>query len=123
MKIKVFAIYAMLFTICAVLSSCDDDSRTGVHGYSDCIICQGKGYCEKSEMFGLKTSYWDCIVCKSRSHQYMQGGNGPSFRGGVRGSCNIQAHGCSGYVSDGNHNCVNCAENGFDCHSVNHQYK
>ena len=75
MKFKVFAIYAMLFTACATLASCDDDSRTGVQGYSDCIICQGKGYCEKSEMFGLKTSYWDCIVCKSRSHQYMQGGN------------------------------------------------
>ena len=27
------------------------------------------------------------------------------------------------YVSDGNHNCANCAENGFDCHAVNHQYK
>ena len=113
----------MLFTVCATLASCDDDSRTGVQGYSDCIICQGKGYCEKSEMFGLKTSYFDCIVCKSRSHQYMQGGNGPSFRGGVRGSCNIPAHGSSGYVSDGNHNCANCAEIGFDCHAVNHQYK
>ena len=79
----------MLFTVCATLASCDDDSRTGVQGYSDCIICQGKG----------------------------------SFRGGVRGSCNIPAHGCSGYVSDGNHNCANCAENGFDCHAVNHQYK
>ena len=58
MKFKIFAIYAMLFAVCVALASCDDDSRTGVQGYSDCIICQGKGYCEKSEMFGLKTSYW-----------------------------------------------------------------
>ncbi len=88
MKFKVFAIYAMLFAVCVALASCDDDSRTGsTRLLRSGLSAKGKGYCEKSEMFGLKTSYWDCMVCKSCSLQYMQSGNGPSFRGGVRGSC------------------------------------
>ena len=120
MKFKVFAIYAMLFTVCVTLASCDDDSRTGVQGYSDCIICQGKGYCEKSELFGLTTSYWDCFACKSRSLQYMNGGNNPSFQGRTKESCNIPSHKCPGFINDGNNYCVNCAEVGFDCHAVNH---
>lgn len=120
MRFKVFAIYAMLFTVCASLVSCEDDSRTGVQGYSDCVFCHGKGYCEKSEMLGLKTSYWDCIICKSRSLQYMQGGNGPTFKGHTKGSCNIPSHNCPGFVNDGNENCVNCAAEGYKCHSLLH---
>ena len=120
MKFKSFAIYAMLFAACATFVSCDDDSRTGVQGYSDCVICQGKGYCEKSEMFGLKTSYWDCFACKARTPQHVNGGYNPSFQGHAKGSCNNPSHKCPGFINDGNNYCVNCAEEGFNCHIINH---
>lgn len=121
MTLKKIAAMAMTFFVSLTFVSCGDDSRTGIQGYDDCILCHGKGYCEKTEMFGLQTSYWDCSFCKSRSSRYIQDGYNPSFRGSAKGSCNIPSHHCAGYYDDGNRNCVNCAANGYTCHAVNHQ--
>ena len=115
-----FTIYVMLLAVCMTLVSCDDDSRTGVQGYSDCVVCHGRGYCEKSELFGLKTKYKDCFVCKYRSFRHVNGSNTPVFQGRAKGSCNVPSHKCPGFINDGNSYCVNCAEEGFLCHAVRH---
>lgn len=123
MKFKIAAMCAMMVMMYSTLTSCDEDSRTGVQGYPDCAVCHGKGYCQKSALLGLTTSYWDCILCKSRSVRHLRGGYGPSFKGSgvARGSCNISPHQCPGYESNGHSSCANCAANGYDCHAVAHQ--
>ena len=84
MKKMVFVIIAL----CAIgFTSCGEDERTGIEGFSNCPICHGKGYCEKSEFFGLVTSYWDCRLCAEKQNI---GGYNPSFQGsrtGYTGEC------------------------------------
>lgn len=123
MKFNTAVICTAMITLCTILSSCDEDSRTGVQGYPGCSVCHGKGYCEKSELLGLTTSYWDCFLCKSRNARRGLGGYNPTFQGHgvVRGSCNIASHKCPGYHDNGNSECSNCTDAGFACHAVNHQ--
>ena len=44
-----------------------------------------------------------------------------SFRGVIRGSCNVRSHRCDGYVdNNGDKYCDNCWDNGYKCHAVYH---
>ena len=85
MKLK--SLIVMLIGVCSFIS-CVEDDRTGIVGNPNCPLCNGKGYCEKSELLGLSKTYWDCFMCKNNS----SGGYNPSFRGsqtGYTGECEI----------------------------------
>ena len=117
--------------------SCVEDDRTDIYGYDDCPICNGKGYCKKTEFLGLSTSYWDCFMCKRRAagEGYYEDNNYEenddysdeiSFRGRQviyedYGSCN-RGCGCTQYAHyPGQTKCVNCAENGCSSNKFGHR--
>ena len=103
-------IFIVLFG--CTLCSCTEDNRTLQLAYPNCLACNGTGYVETSEYFGLKTIYRDCFLCKQRlSSQQGNTGGDVSFRGNddyKYGSCNSGC-GCQSYSSSPTSaGCVNC---------------
>lgn len=60
---KKILFYICLFFVCY---SCTEDNRTLEYAYTNCFNCNGRGYVEKSEYFGLMTYYNDCFICKTK---------------------------------------------------------
>ena len=113
-------IFIVLFG--CTLCSCTEDNRTLELAYPNCLLCNGTGYVETSEYFGLKTIYNDCFLCMQQlsSQQGNTGGN-VSFRGNPSEKCNISSHNCTGYVEGDIYlECAVCAQNGYRCHKTRH---
>lgn len=111
----------VLFLLLFVVSSCTEDNTTLDIAYTDCPACHGRGWFEEKSMLGLKTTYYDCFMCKTRYEKECNSYN-PSFKG-YSTSCNIPSHNCKGFVPSKHDSniCASCLENGHKCHKVNHQ--
>lgn len=116
-------IFVVLFG--CTLCSCTEDNRTLQFANPNCFACNGTGYFEISEYFGLKTIYNDCFYCKQQlsSQQEYTGGN-VSFRGNdddEYGSCNSRC-GCQSYSSSPTSaGCVNCKYYGCTTNKYGHR--